>query len=54
MGQSKHDKIAHNLAKEFNAEYNEGKGPDIKAKNKVVVTLYTKRGYNNGFNFTFV
>ncbi len=36
MGQSKHDKIANNLAKKFNTEYNKGKGPDVKASHKVV------------------
>ncbi len=32
MGLSKHDKIARNLAKKHGTEYNEGPGPDIKAK----------------------
>lgn len=36
MGYSKHDRIAHDLAKKFHAEYNEGKGPDIKTPSKVV------------------
>jgi hypothetical protein len=36
MGQSKHDKIARNLAKKHKTEYNEGPGPDVLAKNKVI------------------
>lgn len=33
---SSHDKTAKYLAKKFNIEYNEGKGPDIIAKNKTI------------------
>lgn len=36
MGQSKHDKIARNLAKKHKTEYNEGPGPDVLAKNRVI------------------
>lgn len=36
MGQSKHDRIAKNLAKKYKTEYNEGPGPDIKAKNRII------------------
>ena len=36
MGLSKHDRIAKALAREFNTEYNESKGPDIKATEKIV------------------
>lgn len=33
---SKHDKIAQRLANKYDTEYNEGKGPDIKAEDKVI------------------
>jgi hypothetical protein len=33
---SKHDKIAKRLADKYGVEYNEGKGPDIKASKKVI------------------
>lgn len=36
MGQSKHDKIAKNLAKQHKAEYNEGPGPDVKSKDRII------------------
>ena len=36
MGQSKHNKIAKSLAKQHKTEYNEGPGPDIKAKNRII------------------
>ncbi len=36
MGQSKHDKIAKYLAKINKTEYNEGPGPDIQAKNRII------------------
>jgi len=36
MGQSKHDEIAKYLAKKHKTEYNEGPGPDVLAKNRVI------------------
>lgn len=36
MGLSKHDKIAKNLAREYMTEYNKGRGPDIKARNRII------------------
>ena len=36
MGQSKHDEIARYLARKHKADYNEGPGPDVKAKNRVI------------------
>ena len=36
MGQSKHDKIAKNLAKIHKTQYNEGQGPDVPAKNRII------------------
>lgn len=36
MRHSKHDEIAKNLAKLHNTEYNEGPGPDVKSKNRII------------------
>lgn len=40
MGQSKHDQIAERLAKKFDADYNEGKGPDIKGRKIIEVATH--------------
>ena len=55
MGQSKHDKIAERLAKKFGTDYNEGKGPDIKAKKIIEVAthesdLYASMDQLKGFH----
>ena len=42
MGQSKHDKIAKNLAKQHKAEYNEGPGPDVKSKDRIIEAKYNQ------------
>jgi hypothetical protein len=36
MGPSKHDEITKYLAKKHKTEYNEGPGPDVLAKNRVI------------------
>lgn len=36
MGTTKHDKISKCLAKKEGAEYNEGKGPDVIGRNRVI------------------
>ena len=36
MGQSKHDRIAKDLARQHNTEYNKGPGPDIKAEHRII------------------
>ena len=36
MGLSEHDRIAKYLAKKHKTEYNEGRGPDIKAKERII------------------
>jgi hypothetical protein len=36
MKKSKHDQIAENLAKKEKANYNKGKGPDIKGKERII------------------
>lgn len=36
MGQTKHDKIAKQIAKKQGTEYNEGQGPDIKGSKRVI------------------
>lgn len=36
MGLSKHDKIAKYLAKKHKTGYNEGPGPDVKAKKRII------------------
>lgn len=36
MGQSKHDKIAKDLAKMHKTQYNKGPGSDVLAKNRVI------------------
>ena len=36
MADSKHDRIAKRLANKHGVEYNEGKGPDIRASDRVI------------------
>jgi len=36
MGKSEHDKIAESLAEKEGVEYNQGKGPDVKSKKRVI------------------
>ena len=36
MTDSKHDRIAKGLAKKHGVDYNEGKGPDVKADDRVI------------------
>jgi len=47
MEKSKHDKIAEKLAKKFATEYNEGKGPDVKAEKIIEVATHESDLYTS-------